>query len=78
MKKIRRVLAMLGVLLILALYVITIVLAFVGNAHTLPLLKASLIATVVVPVLIWTYTFIYNLLKKYYGPDSQNNDSKKH
>ncbi len=63
MKKIRRVLAMIGVIIILALYIITIILALFGNKNTLPLLKISFTATIIVPVLIWVYTLVYKLLE---------------
>jgi len=61
--------AMAGVILILALYATTIILAIFGNEKTTDLLKLSIYATVVVPVLIWAYTFIYRLLGKYYSQD---------
>ena len=69
--------ALTGVILLLALYVFTLVLAFVGNANTLPLLKASLYATIVVPVFIWAYSFIYKLLKKYYSHPDENQEKDK-
>ena len=36
--------------------------------------EASVVATILIPVLLWTYTFIYKLLKKYYGPDKDSAD----
>ena len=56
MKKIKRLMAIAGILLLAALYVITLVLAL--NAF-----RASIYCTVLIPVLIWAYTFIYKLLK---------------
>ena len=73
MKKVKRILAMAGVILILVLYAITVILGIFGNENTIQLLKASLAATVIVPVLIWAYTFIYRLLGKYYGPGKDDN-----
>ena len=46
-----------------------IVLGLCGNENTIDLLKASVVATIVVPVLIWAYSFIYRLLKR--GADSR-------
>ena len=73
MPRIKRIMALAGVILIIALYVITLILAICGNENTLNLLTASLFATVIVPVLIWVYTFIYRLLEKYYSPGSDAN-----
>ena len=73
MPKIKRVMALAGVILIIALYVITLILAVCGNENTANLLMASLICTVVVPVLIWVYTFIYRLLAEHYSPGTKAN-----
>ena len=73
MPKIKRIMALAGVILIIALYVITLILAVCGNENTLNLLTASLFATVLVPVLIWVYTFIYRLLAEHYSPGTKAN-----
>ena len=67
MKKIKRILAVIGIIILVGLYAGTLILAITGNENTLDLLKTAIYATVVVPVLIWAYTFIYGLLKKYYS-----------
>lgn len=71
MKKVKQILAISGVILLLGLYAATVVLAFLGNENTLNLLKAAIYATVVVPVLLWAYSFIYKLLK------NRNSDNEK-
>jgi amino acid transporter len=65
MKKTKRILAWIGIVVIAALYATTVILGIFGNANTFRLFLLSIIATFVVPVLIWAYTFIYNLLKKH-------------
>ncbi len=62
MKKVKRILALAGVLLLVGLYVSTLVCALAAKDHYLQLLKTSVYATVVIPVLLWTYSFIYKLL----------------
>lgn len=67
MKKIKRILAIIGIILLVSLYVITIVLALTDDPNTMNAFRASVYCTFLVPVLIWAYTFIYKLLKNNYG-----------
>jgi dolichyl-phosphate-mannose--protein O-mannosyl transferase len=67
MKKIQRILAIIGALLLIGLYVVTLVLALTDDPATMDLFRASIYCTVIVPVLIWAYSFIYKLLKNNYG-----------
>lgn len=69
MKRIRQLLAIIGIILLVSLYVITLVLALTDSPGTMDAFRASLYCTVLVPVLIWAYTFIYKLLKNNYGND---------
>lgn len=67
MKKVKRVLAIVGILFLLSLYVITLVLALTDDPNTMDAFRASVYCTFLIPVLIWAYTFIYKLLKSNYG-----------
>jgi dolichyl-phosphate-mannose--protein O-mannosyl transferase len=67
MKKIQRILAVIGILLLVSLYVATLVLALTDDPATMDLFRASIYCTVIVPVLVWAYSFIYKLLKNNYG-----------
>lgn len=60
----KRIFAIIGVILLVSLYVITLVMAITDNTSTMRMFRASVGATVIIPVLIWTYTFIYRLLNK--------------
>lgn len=74
MKKIKQILAISGCILLIALYVSTLVFALIGSSDAMNLFRASIYATIVVPVLIWAYSFIYRLLKKHYSdPDPGQN-----
>lgn len=77
MKKIKQVLAIIGILLLISLYVITFVLALTDDPNTMTAFRASLYCTFLVPVLIWVYTFIYKLLKNNYGSKPSDPDDKK-
>ncbi len=76
MKKVKQILAILGVVLLLGLYVITLIMAVTDNTSTLSMLEASVVATILIPILMWAYSFIYRLLKKYYGSDKDANEDK--
>ena len=74
MKKAKQILAIIGVILLVALYVTTLIFAITDNTGTMSMFGASVVATVVITVLIWAYTFIIRLLKKPYGPDSESDE----
>ncbi len=76
MKKVRRIIALIGAIALVALYVSTLVLALIGSEQTLTMLMAAVFSTIVLPVLIWAYTFIYNLLHKYYTPEGMEETEK--
>ena len=64
MKKVKQILAILGIVVLVGMYGITLFCAIFDNSDTMNYLKASIVATVIVPTLLWIYTFIYKLLKK--------------
>ena len=64
MKKFRQILAILGIILLVGMYIATIVCALSASENFMNMLMASIYATIVIPVLIWAITFIYKLAKK--------------
>ncbi len=64
MKKLKQITALVGVILLIALYGSTIVLALMGGEKALTLLRAAIYCTIIVPVLLWAYSFIFRLVKK--------------
>jgi dolichyl-phosphate-mannose--protein O-mannosyl transferase len=75
MKKIKQILALIGVVILIGLYLSTLVCALSGSENFMDMFMASVYATVVIPVLIWAYSFVYKLLKKHYGSDSDSDKS---
>jgi cell shape-determining protein MreD len=63
MKKFKQILAVLGIVFLLSLYVITLLCAIFDSSDTMQLFQASVLATIIIPVLLWAYSFIYRLLK---------------
>lgn len=64
MKKAKQIFAIIGIVLLVSLYFITLVCALTDNTSTMQVFMASVFATVVIPVIIWAYSFIYRLIKK--------------
>ena len=64
MKNLKRILAIIGIIVIVGLYVITLILAVTNSESTQRLFIASIVATVVVPCLLYIFNWVYGLLKK--------------
>lgn len=64
MKKLKQITALIGVIALAGLYVSTLVLALIGSEQCINLLKAAVYATIVLPVLLWAYSFIYRMVRK--------------
>lgn len=63
MKQIRRILAILGIVLLVSMYLITLFCAVFDTGNDMAIFKASVTCTILVPILIWGYTVIYRLAK---------------
>lgn len=60
MKKAKRILALTGVVLLVAMYAATLIFALTDSPHSFALFKASLYCTIVIPVLVYSGTMIFN------------------
>ena len=63
-EKIKRILALIGVILLLGIYLVTLILAFVDPTASKDWLKAAVSATLVIPVLLYGYILVYRILTK--------------
>ena len=64
MKKLKRFTALIGAILLFALYASTLVLAMIGSDASADLLRIAVVTTIVLPVLLWAYSLIYRVLKQ--------------
>ena len=64
MKKVKQILAIIGIVFLVLLYLSTLICAIIDHTETMRLFQASILATVIIPVLLWAYSFIYKLIKK--------------
>ena len=71
MKNIKRLLAVIGVILLIGMYVCTLIFALIGSPASDDLLKASIAATILIPVLLYGFILITRLLK---NKNDQNDD----
>ena len=71
MKKTKRILALIGAILLLLLYVVAFVATGLDHTSDMRYWKAAVAATIIIPVLIWAYSFVYRLLK---GSDDKESD----
>ena len=63
MDKAKRIMALVGAIILGAMYILTLVFAITDNPATMNLFKASIVATAVIAVLIWAFIMITRLLK---------------
>lgn len=64
MKKTKRILAVCGVILLVALYLSTLIFALFDSSKSMGLFKTSIAFTILVPVLLYAYTLFYKLSKR--------------
>lgn len=63
MNKLKRILALIGAILLICMYAATLVFALIDSLTADALLKASIAATILIPVLLYAFILIARLLK---------------
>ena len=64
MKKSKRIMALIGAILLILLYASTLIFAFVDTSTSQNLLMASIAATILLPVLLYIYTLFSRMSHK--------------
>ena len=64
MKKIKQILAILGIVLILGLNVFVVFAAGTASEDGMGMFGGAVVAMVMIPILLWIYLYIYKLIKK--------------
>ncbi|MCD8096730.1 MAG: hypothetical protein LUE31_01565 [Lachnospiraceae bacterium] len=72
-RKIKRIMAIIALIVIGLLYLCTFILAFIQGERAKDLLMLSLVATVVIPVLMYIYLWLFRLFRG----DNSDDDSDK-
>lgn len=70
MKKMKQIFALIGAVLLVCMYAATLIFALIDSPAASGLFKASVAATILIPVLLYAFIMITRLLKDH------NDDSK--
>ena len=62
-KRVKQVLAIIGLVIIAGLYITTLILALTGNENTKQLFLVSIVCTIVVPLIMYIFTWAFKLAK---------------
>ncbi len=64
MKKVKQILALLGAVLLVGMYILTLISGILATPQTGNLFRACIYCTVTVPCLLYGFELIYRVLKK--------------
>lgn len=63
-KKVKQVMAIIGLVIIVGMFIVTLVLALSKNPNTRGWFLASIFVTIMVPLIMYICTWLYKLIKK--------------
>jgi amino acid permease len=70
-KKTKRILALIGVILLVILFVATFLLAIFASPKSMGLFKAAFYSTIIIPILLYAYVLVYKHVKNNNNDDTQ-------
>ena len=76
MKKVKRILALAGAMLLFALYASTLIFAFIDSDVSLTFLRASIACTIILPVLIYAYILVYRVTRRATAINPEDQDDQ--
>lgn len=76
MKKVKQILAILGIVLLVGVNMLLIFAAGTASEDNMTTFNAAIVTVILVPVLLWVYLFFYKLIKKR-NEDAQLEDELK-
>lgn len=77
-KTAKQIAALLGVGLLLLIYVLTLVFAICDFEGSDVMFRACLLGTVIIPILVWGYIYLYDKLKKNRDGDNDGGQTTFH
>lgn len=77
MRKVKRIFAIIGVVILVGMYAVTLLSAIFATPATKDFFKASLLATLVIPILIYVYMLVYRLITGRQGDDEEKQERDK-
>lgn len=76
MKKMKRIFAWIGIILLVGMYASTLVFALIGSETANRLLRASIGCTILVPVVLYAMQLAYRTVKKNEEEKKEEDDSE--
>lgn len=76
MKKVRRILAIIGVAVLIGMYAMTLISALMSGPDTEYLFKASIFCTAVVPVMLYAFSLITRLFRDAFDKKDKKDNNK--
>ena len=73
MKKVKQILAILGIVLILGINIFLVFAAGTESKDGMGMFEGAVVATILVPILLWIYMYVYKLMKKR-NEDKENSE----
>lgn len=74
MKRLKRIMAWIAIVLLIGMYIVTAVMAFMATPGSFHMFQTSLAATIMVPVMIYVVLFLYRLIHP--EKDAENSVSR--
>ena len=74
MRKIKQILAIIGIVLLVGLYVSTLIFALLKSEFAADMLKVSIFATTMVPIMLYAFSLAYKLWGR--GKDKKDKEQK--
>ena len=62
MDKIKRIIALAGVILLVGMYVLTLISGIMATPYTQSLFKGYIAATIIIPVFLYAYKLVYEVI----------------
>lgn len=75
MNKVKRIAAMVGIVLIASMYLISFISAFFASEHASGLFIASVFCTVTIPIMIWIFVTVYKWVHRSDTPEDQDGEN---
>ena len=76
MKKAKRILALLGVIFLIAMYVITLILGLTASPATQGMMIASLMCSIIIPIMFYGIILIARVLEGRAAPEEDSEQNK--
>lgn len=64
MPKVKRIAAIIGIILIISMYLVSFISAFFATEYSYGLFMASIFCTIVIPLMIYLYTMVYKIVHR--------------